>query len=345
MTRRAVLAALLLPPAVLLAGPARAGEKGPAAQQVRGSVGRGLAFLQKEGLAWMHERKCVSCHHMPFMLWSHNEARRRGLAPDAGKLDDWNGQVLNLYLANRKEYEAKKNAYVEATSLLLGQVVPAAKDPKADTSATLAHFVAIGQQADGSWKYAGQVQKRPDREANETTTGWAVLALTSVEKSDPAYPKARDRALAWLKTNHTGEGNEAVVLRLLLELRFGEPARARSLAKELQGRQNADDGWSWAKGLSSDPFATGQSLYALGKAGLTPDDPAVRKACEYLLRTQRPDGSWFALTKKAKGDNVISTYWGTAWATIGLVRTLPEGPPPAAKITRKQIEKQPAVTR
>ena len=49
-------------------------------------------------------------------------------------------------------------------SLLLAQVVPPArKDPKADTPATLAHFAAIGQQADGSWKYAGQVQKRPDQ--------------------------------------------------------------------------------------------------------------------------------------------------------------------------------------
>src|SRR4051794_32607672 len=44
---------------------------------VRQAVGRSLVFLEKEGLAWMKERKCIACHHGAFMLWSHNEARQR----------------------------------------------------------------------------------------------------------------------------------------------------------------------------------------------------------------------------------------------------------------------------
>ena len=55
-----------------------------------------------------------------------------------------------------------------------------------------------------------------------------------------------------------------------------------------------------------------------------------------LMEWQQPDGSWKVSTasfhattgkpRVARTDEVY-TYWGTAWATIGLLHTLP---PPAA---------------
>ena len=115
------------------------------------------------------------------------------------------------------------------------------------------------------------------------------------------------------------------MLRLLIELQFGDAARTKELAQELAGRQNDDGGWNWSKDYKSDAFATGQSLYALAKAGFAPNDPVIQKAVQYLLDTQRADGSWDAPSKKAgnKG-NPIAVYWGSAWATIGLTQTLPE---------------------
>jgi squalene-hopene/tetraprenyl-beta-curcumene cyclase len=290
----------------------------------------------------MEERKCIACHHAPFLLWSHNEARLRGFDVDARKLDAWTDQALGLYLATEKDHKAKRNGGVEAMNLLLGQVaIPATDGKRGQGLRTVAALLANAQQADGSWKYEGQGQKRPDREADEATTLWAALALTSVEKQDPAYPKARDRALAWLKDNRGGEGTEPAAVRLVLEVQFGEPVKARALADALAARQNPDGSWSWAKGWPSDAFATGQALYALGRAGRAGSDPAVARAWKYLVGGQRPDGSWYAPTKKpAAKDNPIALYWGTAWATIGLLHTLPRQ---ATEERAEHTSRQPAV--
>jgi hypothetical protein len=38
------------------------------ADEVRELVQRSVPFLEKEGVAWMTERKCASCHQVPAML-------------------------------------------------------------------------------------------------------------------------------------------------------------------------------------------------------------------------------------------------------------------------------------
>jgi squalene-hopene/tetraprenyl-beta-curcumene cyclase len=56
---------------------------------VRASVERGLSSLEKEGVAWMRARSCLSCHHVPFLLWSHRVAQAKGIPLDARKLVAW----------------------------------------------------------------------------------------------------------------------------------------------------------------------------------------------------------------------------------------------------------------
>jgi squalene-hopene/tetraprenyl-beta-curcumene cyclase len=58
----------------------------PTADEVRGAIGRSLPFLEKEGIAWMRGRQCMSCHQVPSMLWTLNEARRHGFAVNADRL-------------------------------------------------------------------------------------------------------------------------------------------------------------------------------------------------------------------------------------------------------------------
>ncbi len=315
-----LVVALLAPGA---APPARTAPAGPPVTkaQARAAVQRAVPFLEKEGVAWLNGRKCIACHHGAWMVWGLTEANRAGIAFDERKLGALADRVASMYLAERAQYEKKKSGYVEGTYLLLGGYGGPAASAKA-TEARRAAFdlLALGQARDGFWTYQGQVQDRPAREADEATTLWAVVAL--LDAAGDRDKASRKRALAWLKRTAQGDGNESLALRLVLEARFGDASRAQALKKELLARQNADGGWSWSKTRTSDPFATGESLYALSLAGVKNDSPAVRAGWSFLVSKQRPDGSWFAPTKKRKGGNDISTYWGSAWAVIGLSRTL-----------------------
>ena len=86
---------------------------------VRDAVSRSLPFLEKEGVAWMKDRRCITCHHVPFLLWSHRAAQAHGLAVDIAKLAEWDEWTRKDSLANRnlfrlRNYELGK---VEAAKL------------------------------------------------------------------------------------------------------------------------------------------------------------------------------------------------------------------------------------
>src|SRR5438309_1215638 len=41
----------------------------PSASQMRVTIERGLGFLEKQGVAWLDQRKCIACHHGAWMIW------------------------------------------------------------------------------------------------------------------------------------------------------------------------------------------------------------------------------------------------------------------------------------
>ncbi|MEI8380512.1 MAG: prenyltransferase/squalene oxidase repeat-containing protein [Planctomycetota bacterium] len=83
------------------------------------AVARSLPFLEKEGVAWMHERDCISCHHVPFLLWSHRAAQSRGLTVDARKLAEWDEWTRQDSLSHRNLFRLQNYdlGKVEATKL------------------------------------------------------------------------------------------------------------------------------------------------------------------------------------------------------------------------------------
>jgi len=297
----------------------------PTADEVRKALASGVTHLERAGVNWLDKNKCIACHHGQWMLWGMNEARRAGVAVDTTRLDELTSRVATMYLAERAKYEKDKQGYVEGTYLLLshydtGQPADAKVAEARELAATL---IAGAQQTNSSWKYAGQGLAWSAAQADEATTMWAAIALDAT-KADEKATASRDRALAWLQKAQPGTTNSSLALRLAIELRFGDPGRAKVLTKQLIDRQNLDGGWSWTKHRPSDAFATGESLYVLGLAGVKDDDAAIGAARRFLLSTQQPDGSWESPTRKAKGGSAISSYWGSAWAVIGLSRTLNE---------------------
>lgn len=351
--------------------------------KTREAVARSLPYLEKEGTAWIRQHDCQSCHHVPFLLWSHEEARAKGVEVDAKKLAGWidwsrsesvkqrvklkmpaaslealkedglPADVLAKLTANASRLVGKEQDFVKQLPKYLspeeaaahreailkraaresgdgggldtmGQLLLAGSftgDP--EFSASLRSRILEMQLKDGSWSAGGQIGRmnRSAAESTETTTLWIALAFEGGEGAG--------RARAFVKDGKPGRLLEALAVRLALE-------KSEAALKELTARQNADGGWASIQGGGSDAFATGQALYALGRAGLAGGTEPIARARKYLLGTQGEDGSWItaplALTSpdtqpdRLKRLEPIYRFWGTAWAAIGLARSLPAKP-------------------
>lgn len=376
----------------LLAPSCAAQEAASPEASIRRAVERSLPYLEREGVAWIRQRDCLSCHHVPFLLWSHEEARARGFAVDGKKLAEWTDWSSRESIANRtklkmtdaalealrtealpaetsaklvpltKKVGLKETAFLKELEKLLSPgeleahravLLKHASRDKGDGGGldTLVQLLLAGstsgsgraefaestrlkilelQEPNGSWKPGGQLpsMNRSATEGTEMTTMWAALALSGTP--DAKSRDGVDRALAFLRDAKPGQTSEWLALRLMVAKKLGGPG---TLQADLAGRQNADGGWAWRSGGSSDAFATGQALYALNVVGAAASDETVRKARSFLIETQGEDGSWavppLPLTQPGKKPEQLAKlepifrYWGTAWATIGLLRMLP----------------------
>jgi squalene-hopene/tetraprenyl-beta-curcumene cyclase len=335
----------------ILVPPVLAGEV-PTQDQVRKAVSRSLPYLEKEGVAWMKGRACISCHQVPSMIWALNEAARHDLPVDTARVfkEDFCQEATRQLTAEGFARHADALLKVagkggqggagggensQYTALLLAGAPEAVKDPAERGQALVAGLLKT-QNKDGFWPAAGQflAQQRPAAEAVEVVTLWTVLALTDVPNLSENGTKAVARARQWLqKSSRPAVSTEALMLRALLAGKDGDRVKRQELLAKLLKLQHEDGGWGWLMTRpTSDPFTTGLVLYGLRYQGHDGSDPAVQKAWKYLLQTQSKDGTWpmamktISATKKEKtrdGD-AVCTCWGTSWAVIGLLQTLPE---------------------
>ena len=287
---------------------------------VRRSVERSLPFLQKEGVRWIEERKCVSCHQVPFFLWALREADGRGFEVDEAALDGWTRWAIDQVF-----HEAEQDGRAKAASLnvdtiyqlVLGNRSASQHEESIDA---LRELLLEAQQEDGSFQAQGQLpgQRRDERETDRVSTLWAALALAPVgDRAERAYCTARD---------HGGETTEWLATQILARRALESKRRAEPCVSVLLERQNADGGWGWKCGEASDAMATGQALYAIGQRGDPRTRDAVSRAWCFLVETQGEDGSWSVpstLSSKGGAAAPTSIYWGSAWAVIGLAKSLP----------------------
>lgn len=165
--------------------------------------------------------------------------------------------------------------------------------------------------------------------SDESMTALATLALMpAAAAGDDAANAARDRGVRWLAGTKSDDDPQSVALRLVLWKKLGRPVGDwQPLLRRIRERQNPDGGWSQAKEMSSDAWATGQALYALAHAEVPPQDPAIARARSFLVAAQRNDGSWPMTSRPVKpgGEGSKSlipiTGAGSAWAVLGLVRS------------------------
>ena len=313
---------------------APAADPASAVKDVRPAVEKGLAFLEKSSAACGADRKCVTCHQVPFTIWALNEGKARGLPVDAGKLDDLTKWAFDFCTTNEHDGQKTGGFHLTMVDMVLAQADAAPRDDARKAYALFETLFAEPPEAGRLVAGGNQVKLAgAEGEADEVDTMWTLLALRALNRlGDKLPPKTRkgltaetDKALGFLTDGKPGKRIDWLALRTLVAHEYATPKAAQSL-KELRGEQSADGGWGYVRAGTSYPHTTGEVLYALSRMGVPADDPAVRRAMMYLLDTQQPDGSWKALSRQAfstRPDKVtpVSVHWGTAWAAIGLLST------------------------
>jgi hypothetical protein len=323
------------------------------APDVKGAIDKGLAYLAKEAVTWKNDRKCASCHHAPFAIWSLNEAAKLGYAVDQKSLEEVAAWVVAkdnpakvfppppMPKDESAEKEKKENPpEMEITlnqailMLALGFEAGEIKDDLSREGLNKMLNTLLDQQRpDGSWGVTYVWE--PIGSTPDVLTGLALLSLTSPSAPDlgERAKTAREKGLAFLESASGEASLQRLNLKLLLGRRLGKPAdEQQAIVNQIVAMQNADGGFSQNKELASDAYATGQTLYALAEGGVPANHPAVAKAREFLIKGQDAGGSWVMSSrpggpggKSAKNVAPI-TYVGTAWAVMGLMRTSSQAP-------------------
>jgi hypothetical protein len=307
---------------------------------VRPVVQRSIEFLEKEGAAWMKKQQCASCHHIPVMVWALNEARNRDYRVNEtllAEVTSWalaadnHAQVFPDLPLDKKRSETD---YLGPLLMALGASTIKGPDAAVEEARHRLVARAASQQGkDGSW-HANSGGRPPVHASRDVQTSWFLLALSNPPQAKDATDRwraQREAAAEWLSRNPAADSHQALAMRLLVNQRLGKPANdTKRLVDSLLARQNDDGGWSQSKTMKSDAFATGLSLYVLSGQEAEGVEAAVRRAQAFLGKTQQPDGSWPMSSRPAEPtgpgparDLRPIKYFGTAWATIGLVRSCP----------------------
>lgn len=299
--------------------------KPPTEAELHATITRGLGFIAKAGDQWMEDKSCNSCHHIPLLLWGQREAKRRGFDVEQKKFDEW--------LAWSVERAADKKPGLEEAALMI-LAMPERPAPE------LVKLLSTEQKSDGSWNPAGQfstMQKRGTPDATANSTRLNLLALATLKEAAPQSDAAHARASAMLQKKDAATSTESLVFRARFARRFGKPEEANAICKDIIKQQRGDGGWSSFIGENmSDPLATGQVLHVLQTSDPSTAE-AIARAQHWLIQTQREDGSWQsdithiskmdrsapAKAKSFKDASEIYRYWGSAWATIGLLQAVP----------------------
>ena len=287
--------------------------------ELRFAVENALPYLEEEGTWWIEKKKCASCHHTSFLVWAKELALASGFPVDKKNLA---GQRDWMWASFLEEVESKEGAEPPKEKELEGErniegvsqflISPAVAGIPEEDRKRLLEIIRKKQTKEGDWKPGGQLprQERPAKETQWVSNQWALLALESSGEK-PAKPAA------------TWEDGVPAVTSEWQMLNLLRRPENRITQKNFLQLQNEDGSWSWKKGESGSPSATGQALIALGRSGLGKSHPqVVRKAQQYLIASQEESGHWETMSTKDRSESTrVSDFWGTAWAVIGLLES------------------------
>ena len=319
-------------------------------------------------------RDCFSCHNQAVPAVALDLAREHGfnvadetlLAIAEHTESDLNGAIDDY-----RKGKGQPGGVIRAGYALWA--LEAAGWPRDETTASVAHYLTVIQRDTNRWPPRSNRPPSESSPFTATALALRGLQAfgppppakassdqPGAKKSAPGLeiPTAeRTRALQWLEQTKPNE-TEDRVFRLWGLKHAGASAQSLAVATDdLLRTQRTDGGWSQldtpaepakktktatgkativpTSARASDAYATGSALVALHLAGgVSTEVPSYRRGLEFLLRSQRDDGTWFIKSRShpfqayfesgfPHGPDQFISAAGSSWATAALVLACP----------------------
>ena len=303
---------------------------------IRLAIVSGLSEITEAATGSASERSCFTCHHQAHPILALSKAQAKGIDIDSSVLAAQLEHTLAFLRSGKEKYldGRGQGGKTDTAGYALLALAAGGTNPNETTDFVVDWL--IDYQADQeSWTCTSH---RPPSEASDFTTSY--LALSAIHIYGQHIPEQRSmprirKAEQWIQRQKPINTEDRVFKMRSLHLLKASPESIRTLSEELLMLQQADGGWSQLNKSSSDAYATGIVLAGLASCGvLEPQSSAYQKGIQYLLQTQKPDGTWHVISRSKPfqtyfetgfphGDDQFISSSATCWAILALLEALP----------------------
>jgi ankyrin repeat protein len=314
---------------------------------LRTSVQRSVALLEKTSIGAAANGGCASCHAHNITDLVANLARSKGVAIDQKAAGDRLQLTKAPYFSPLNLLERLDGPGSPDVPLFaLGAMAAQGYKPDRTTDAVLANVMAH-QSSNGRWGLAGGVARPPIEDGDIFRTALAISAMKNYAPAGRTDIPARfAKAREWLVAAEAKTSEDRNMQLIGLERAGVEKSVLQRLAKAIVAAQRPDGGWAQRAEFQSDAYATGQTLFALASTGvMSPNSQVYQKGVKFLLSRQHGDGSWFVRSRSPKfqpffesgfpyGHDQWISSMATGWAAAALTLALDE-PKKTADVGRR----------
>ncbi len=308
----------------------------PSEQAIRIAIEKSIPLLEAGTKESIEKRaRCFTCHNQAFPIIALSTARDRGFKIDEANFARQVEFTAKFLKKNKSRYRDGRGqgGQVDTATWAIRTMEHGNWNADETTDAVMEYLIKY-QRSLEHWKAPS---KRPPTEQSEfTATRGAIRALQIYGKDEQSkrINKRIDQARDWLFENPAGDTEDRTSRLRALSL-LGEKKEAQNEVKVLLSEQRQDGGWAQLPKMKSDAYATATTLAALHQAGgITTTNPAYQRGVQFLLDTQKEDGSWLVVSRSKPfqayyesgyphGTNQFISISAASWATTALALTLP----------------------
>jgi ankyrin repeat protein len=304
----------------------------------KAAVQKTLGLIEKSSWEFFAKSGCVSCHAQSMTDLVVGEARVKGLEIDEKAAAERVKMLEVVYPPEPLLERMDAAGAMEQLAYPLMGLAANHHPPDRLTDGMVAN-IAAQQRSDGSW-HVGAAARPPAEEGDIFRTAVCIRALKvyGPPGRGPEMAARVRKAREWLQAAKPGTTEDRNMQLMGLYWAGADQSVLKPLAKAILAAQQSDGGWMQHQGLGTDAYATGESLYALALAGQTRTSSAAwKRGVQYLLKTQRADGSWFVASHSPRiqaffeggfpyGHDQWISNWGTSWAALALTATIGDMP-------------------